>query len=457
MKTPYNETIKFQQYIKSVHDYVFSKNISTPDDERIHTISTSIKKLNSPYLAEVGFKMSKLVPENCTLIPIPSSKGDTSVNKQLADEIAKHKNCKVLDVLGLHHELPSSRITRKGGGAGKKVQDFNMTIKEPIEDVNIYLVDNVVIGGNTIRGAWKALGQKCPAIVWAQTSNEDWKIVERSEAIKNNYIKEDIFIEAKQQDFDIHFQTQSVIVKSNKKISETKFDIVFQTTSQSIEKYCKKNFESILRHKLYSQAEIQQLFAMRKYIENNLNESDKNYIKNYFFEKGWIAPLKKNTKSISIALDEFDAKMWTDKELPYLEIKGTVKLDMEIMLDEYIKDKFIKIEKPYKQKITQLENTIKFHKSFPLLLTYKGGLKFKQVLLNMVTDRIKSRRTNYIKSELEKNMNIKQIGTFKSEITWTSNTSIKVLVNDSMKLLKLKAKKNILPLTAGYLMLRKRK
>jgi hypothetical protein len=267
--------------------------------------------------------------------------------------------------------------------------------------------------------------------------------------------KNNIYLEYKQQDFNISFHNQSFSdTLSNKSIS-TKFKIIFQTTSKTIENYCMTNYPTLLTHKQYSADEIRQFIEMRNYISRSLTNADKDYVHKYFFDRGWLEPFKFNrSKFTSIVFDDYDAKMWADTSAPYLEIDGTITLDINKMLNEYISSRFIKYETPRSQKITSKEILIRFDKNFPLIITYRGGLTFKNILLKMVTDIIKSNRKSIIKDEVEKQLKLDKIHEYKMDITWNQDNSIKVLINDSIKLLKLKAKKNIVPLTLGYFMLR---
>lgn len=267
-------------------------------------------------------------------------------------------------------------------------------------------------------------------------------------------LKDNLYLEYKQQDFNISFHDQKYVNTAREKSVTTKFKIIFQTTSKNIEKYCLKNYPTLLTHKQYSADEIKQFIEMRKYIENNLNQSDKDYIHKYFFDRGWFGPFKFNkTKISNIKLEDYDVKMWAD-EIPYLEIDGIITIDIKQMVKEYISNKYIKFEEPYKQNITSKEINVKFSKQFPLLITFRGGLNFKNILIKMIEDFIKSNRKNFIKEGIEKKLGIDKIHEYKMDITWNQNDSIKVLINDSIKLLKLKAKKNIIPLTFGYFMLK---
>lgn len=268
-----------------------------------------------------------------------------------------------------------------------------------------------------------------------------------------------MYFEYKQQDLDIYFNTAIVNNSKKKKTLEVKFKIVFQTGSTVIEKYCKQNYETLLTHKQYSTDEKTKLFEMKKYIKDNLNVNDLNYIHKYFFDKGWFNPFKFNKNFIKIDITDTDAKMWTDKELPYLEIDGLLTLDLKKMFDEYMLYNFHKFEFDIKQPITSRTIKFKFARSLPLFLTYKINPQIYSIFVNIFESYIKSKSKNIIKNEIEKLLKISNIETYKMNINWKFSDTIEVNINDTIKLLKLKAKESFLPTVGGFVlydMLRKK-
>jgi len=255
----------------------------------------------------------------------------------------------------------------------------------------------------------------------------------------------------KQMDFTISFHNQ--LIKNY--IIETDFEIVFQTSIQSIEKYCKEKYPTLITHKQYSTDELAQLVLMKNYIKKNLNSNDITYIHNYFYEKHWFEPLSYISNITSIKLTDYNCKMWSDPELPYLEIKGIISLDLKKLVDLYLnKKKYYDIILPYSQKVVSKVSSIKFNRAFPLYVTYKGGVEFRNQVLNIVKDYIKNKIPNNIKQVIEKKMKINNIDEYKMEVNWKSSDEIEININDAMKLLKLKIKENFLPMAGGFVLYR---
>ena len=258
----------------------------------------------------------------------------------------------------------------------------------------------------------------------------------------------------KQQDFDIQFHTQSIRNTNRFKDISIRFKIVFQTSTKKIEKYCLEHHSNLLRHKQFSADERAQLIIMRQYIESNLTKKDLNYIHQYFYDRRWFDPFNSRDKDkiSSIEIDTVDAKIWTD-ELPYLEVNGTITIHFKELFDEYVKKGYHRFEMDRKQRITTRIIRFIFSKSLPLILTYRGHNNIKDIFISIFEDYIKSRRKdrrNIIKKEIEKYLKIENIHLYRMKINWKFSDTIEVNINDTTRLLKLKAKESVLPIIGGF-------
>lgn len=258
----------------------------------------------------------------------------------------------------------------------------------------------------------------------------------------------------KQQDFDIQFHTQTVRNRGKNKDISIRFKIVFQTSTKKIEKYCLEHHSNLLQHKQFSADERAQLIIMRQYIENNLTKKDLNYIHEYFYDRRWFDPfvVRDKDKISSIEVDTVDAKMWTD-DLPYLEVNGTITVYFKELFDEYVKKGYHSFEMINKQRITSRIIKFVFARALPLILTYRGHNHIKGIFTSIFEDYIKSRRTdrrNIIKKEIEKRLKIEDIHLYRMKIDWKFTNTIEVNINDTARLLKLKAKESVLPIIGGF-------
>ena len=106
-------------------------------------------------------EMAILVNRGETLIPIPSSRGDTSVNFKLCKAISKHCVCIIKDVLGVSSPYESSVIRKRKGMASLGTKEHNFYLKggSNISHSNILFVDNVATSGNTINAAIDVVGE----------------------------------------------------------------------------------------------------------------------------------------------------------------------------------------------------------------------------------------------------------------------------------------------------------
>jgi hypothetical protein len=251
------------------------------------------------------------------------------------------------------------------------------------------------------------------------------------------------------RDFTINFHTQSN--KKNK--LSTNFKIVFQTSNNNIEKYCQETWPYLIEHKQYSLDQLKELQQMKRYIKKNISQNDINYVHKYFYDKSFFDNIRITNKFTSIEITNYDCKMWTDN-IPYIELEGIITLDLDKLFGYYIRKDYYKLIMPYKQKLINIEFDIFFSKSFPLYATFRNNTLIKKIFLDYIYKELNNKNNRKLLKDIEKTLKISKIYEYKKQVKWKGK-NIHVNINDITKLLKLKAKKNFLPMAGGYILYKK--
>jgi len=109
-------------------------------------------------------EMASLISgEDCILIPVPDSKGDTKQNLWLSNRIAKNDRTgevQVIDVLTRSQPTESQCKRHRQRKAPLTPEELKITVKphKPFTLRKIYFVDNVTTSGNTLQACHDALG-----------------------------------------------------------------------------------------------------------------------------------------------------------------------------------------------------------------------------------------------------------------------------------------------------------
>lgn len=230
------------------------------------------------------------------------------------------------------------------------------------------------------------------------------------------------------------------------------FEMVAQTSSLSIEKYCQNKWPSFMNDAQRGLSELYELQKMKTYIKKTLAQNDLNDIMKFFSFKQWFSPLPDYKKFlVKIEIKDATCKLW-DRKIPYLQLNGEFTIDIDKIVDEYIRNQYITIRKG-KAGILKEAAEIRFMKSFPLLLTYEGFMVYNPELLDVFKDLCN--KPGHIVSQIEKEIQLKDVATFRKELQWQSNDTIKVIINDLDKILIAKAKKHAIPIAVGAWLLNK--
>lgn len=150
MRAPIHKDILY------VHDYLTRDDPEYNDEyKKIRDTSYAIKDKNNMDDIKLAAKeMASLVSPGNVLVPIPNSKGDTSANLVLANEISKLTSSEVEDVLGIKAPKQSNRELAISGKDRLHPTKLGLVLTDKIKNANdVLFIDNVLTSGSTIRGA----------------------------------------------------------------------------------------------------------------------------------------------------------------------------------------------------------------------------------------------------------------------------------------------------------------
>lgn len=102
--------------------------------------------------------MSSLVPQNATLVPIPSHEGDATYTFEIAREIGKIRGVPVVDAIQGFCRESSHEAKLQGRSIASKVWFYK--VEDVASDSNIIFIDNCVATGKTCEAARHALGDR---------------------------------------------------------------------------------------------------------------------------------------------------------------------------------------------------------------------------------------------------------------------------------------------------------
>lgn len=145
------------------HDY------TTDTGRFVRTVAHELKTADRAAVRVAAAAMAPLVPPGATLVPVPSSRGDTDANRALARAIGRLAGAPVRD--GLGRERGESQHARRKRGLSALTADdqrvawTGVPLRGPVA-----LVDNVVTTGATLRAAARAVAPGGGAVVglaWA--------------------------------------------------------------------------------------------------------------------------------------------------------------------------------------------------------------------------------------------------------------------------------------------------
>lgn len=229
------------------------------------------------------------------------------------------------------------------------------------------------------------------------------------------------------------------------------FYMVMQTKDRSIEEHCFKTYPRLMYETTqYDAIDRANQAKMERYIIKNFKESDKQEVHKFFYDKNWMAPLSMSARLTKITFNDFDCKIWTNPQVPFLEIKGQIHFDLNDILDYYIKRNLLSIKRD--KKLTKEVVNLRFMRGLPFMLTYMTKNTVNEMIIEYFENKLNSRQKNYVLDKFVKLTKLKKFGKMKKEITWKDNHTIQVVIIDMLAVIGAKLKRNYIPLSAaGYI------
>jgi len=240
-------------------------------------------------------------------------------------------------------------------------------------------------------------------------------------------------------------ETGLIAYKGN--IMTVPFSVVMQTQSQKIEKYCITTWPILMTHQQYSPEDNLLKYKMYAYIKNNLSTSDLNDIHKIAYDRNWMTPFELNDNGSKCELKEYGCKIRSNPNIPYLELKGILSIDLIQMFNIYIKKGWITFES--KSGMLSENPYIKIGKNLPYIIKYGGSQTPYDIILNEIIKQSKQKDSAINKLIVTKTK-LKNIHDYEKKITWGLEKNIvNIELKEKMRLLKDKALEN--PIKYGLL------
>lgn len=168
--------------ILAVHRYVSTRHGPlTTRQQDIRNVAYALKEAEPSAVRLAGTMMAdriELSGRPVVLVPVPDSRGQTSVNQALCEQVALRINqysrpgppiARVLSLLSRSHPVRSSRAAHVADEPSPSVAEHAMVGRPELlgPDEVVYLVDNVATTGRTLLAANNALGGRGIGLVWA--------------------------------------------------------------------------------------------------------------------------------------------------------------------------------------------------------------------------------------------------------------------------------------------------
>lgn len=138
----------------------------------VREVAHGVKAGNPGAIRRAAAEMAPLVPDADVLVPVPSSTGDTTITRTLAEAIAAKTGARVADVL-TGDARPSQYTTKASGSPELLAPELRMRLREgqTAPTGRVFLVDNVIGTGNTFKAAQSALDQPAGIIAYSATTD----------------------------------------------------------------------------------------------------------------------------------------------------------------------------------------------------------------------------------------------------------------------------------------------
>lgn len=125
---------------------------------KLRDLAHQVKTGDKAAILSAAILMSSIVPQNATLVPIPSHEGDATYTYDIANAISKIRGVPVVDAIQGFSRESSHEAKLQGRRINSKVWFYK--IENVSEDSQVVFIDNCVATGKTCEAARKALGNR---------------------------------------------------------------------------------------------------------------------------------------------------------------------------------------------------------------------------------------------------------------------------------------------------------
>ena len=155
------ERLLMEQY-EGTDGLIAFKSPAWYDSARHRWIANAIKEKNPEAIATAAWEMSRLVPKNAVLVPMPPHTGKVTADTDtmvLANKIAEFTGCPVINALEGNERESRKESKEKSRAEQITAEDMGFRqIAEIPEGTIPYFIDNVIGSGTTAQAAHDALG-----------------------------------------------------------------------------------------------------------------------------------------------------------------------------------------------------------------------------------------------------------------------------------------------------------
>jgi len=134
------------------------------DYNKIRWLCYKVK--NEQNINIAAYIMSKIIPQNVNIIPMPSHLGFSNWSLKLCKEIIKLRND--LNIFDCLYEIPNEGVC-ESKKYNKQINPDIVVRYGYIVPSNAVLIDNVYDTGSTYNAACEAIGKKIPIVVLGKT------------------------------------------------------------------------------------------------------------------------------------------------------------------------------------------------------------------------------------------------------------------------------------------------
>lgn len=139
------------------------------EDGGTRSIARRLKRQEDAAIQKAASELSKFIPENCVLVPMPSHTGVPVAMKTLCKEIAKRTHSTVIYAIQGAHRETLYAVKKRGQTLSEQELAFVQVKPLPLNK-DVIVIDNVVDSGRTALAACHAI-QNSIVLAYAYTTN----------------------------------------------------------------------------------------------------------------------------------------------------------------------------------------------------------------------------------------------------------------------------------------------